>query len=126
MAITVVLAVGWDPWLLAAQNSSWRAAGYFTVSASSISEAFRQFETGDFDLVLLGSAISRAKQKSLTRQIRETGARAPVIDAADFPDDVALFKKAVSKIAANPRSVSSTKLPETQEPNGPFVVLSAG
>lgn len=109
MGITVVLAVGWDPWLLAAQNSAWRAAGYIAVSASSIVEAFQHFKGGDFDLVLLGSAISRQERQILTRQIRETGAKAPVIDAAVLPDDFKSLKDAVSSVTANPISVAPAK-----------------
>ena len=109
MGITVVLAVGWDPWLLAAQNSAWRAAGYIAVSASSIAEALQHFKGGDFDLVLLGSAISRQEQEILTRQIRETGARAPVIDTASLPADFKSLKDAVSRVTAKPIPVSPAK-----------------
>jgi DNA-binding NtrC family response regulator len=111
MAITVVLAVGWDTWLLAAQNSAWREAGYIAVSTSSITEAFQHFKGGDFDLVLLGSAISRQERETLTRQIRETGAKAPVIDTADLPDNFKSLKDAVSRVTANPIPVSAVKLP---------------
>jgi hypothetical protein len=70
-------------------------------------------------------SVSRAEQEVLTRQIRETGAKAPVVDAADLPDDFVSFEKAVGKIAANPISVSSAKLPKKQERTDRFVVLSA-
>jgi DNA-binding NtrC family response regulator len=100
MAITVVLTVGWDPWILAAQSTAWRAAGYIAVSASSIVEAIRHFKAGDFDVVLLGKAMSRHERESLTRQIRGTGASAPVIDTTDLPDDFESLEKAVGQIAS--------------------------
>jgi DNA-binding response OmpR family regulator len=115
MAITVVLAVGWDPWLLAAQDSAWRAAGYIAVSVSSISEAFRHFKAGDFDLVVLGNSISREERQRLTRQIRDTGAKAPVIDISDVPIDLASVEKVVGETTLKPMLISSAKWPQKQE-----------
>src|ERR1700687_6309896 len=115
MSITVVLTVGWDPWLLAAQNSAWRAAGYIAVSAATISEAFRHFKAGDFDLVLLGKSVSREERKRLTRQIRDTGAWAPVVDTANLPDDFASLERAVDQVAAKPVSVSSVESPRRHQ-----------
>lgn len=115
MAITVVLAVGWDPWLLAAQNSSWRAAGFIAVTASSISEALRYFKAGDFDLVLLGNSIPREQRQSLTHQIRDTGAKAPVIEISNVQWDLASVQKAMEQATTKPISVSSLKRPRKQE-----------
>jgi DNA-binding response OmpR family regulator len=58
MSLTVVLAVGLDPWLLATHTRDWRSAGYFVVSAYSIGEAFNLFNDSDFDLVVLSDSVS--------------------------------------------------------------------
>jgi hypothetical protein len=78
MPVTVVLAVGLDPWLLASQNRIWRSAGYFVVSADSIAEAIDLFNDGDFDLVVLGDCISVESREKLTSMIRASGSQTPV------------------------------------------------
>lgn len=83
MPITVVLAVGLDPWLLASHNSTWRSAGYIVVPSDSIKEAMDHFKSGDFDLVLLGSLISAENKERLTSLIRASSSRTPVICVAN-------------------------------------------
>ena len=78
MAVTVVLAVGLDSWLLATENRTWRSAGCFVVSAESIAEAIRLFNDGDFDLVVVGDCISVEKRERLTSMIRTLGSQTPV------------------------------------------------
>jgi hypothetical protein len=125
MALTVVLAVGWNPWLLAAHDSAWRAAGYIAVPTSSIAEAFHHFKGGDFDLVLLGSGISHQEREILTRQIRETGAKAPVIDTGDLPDDFDSLKDAVSLVTANRIPVSPVRFAPTKKSATRLATLTA-
>ena len=61
MPLTVVLAVGVDSYLFGPQRAIWQSAGLFVTSAGSMREAIDQFRFGDFDLVLLGHSIERAK-----------------------------------------------------------------
>jgi len=78
MPLTVVLAVGLDPWLLATHTRAWRSAGYFVVSAYSIGEAIDLFKDGDFDLVVLGKSISNDNRDRLISLIRASGSQTPV------------------------------------------------
>ena len=77
--LTVVLAVGLEPSLLATQSTEWKSAGYIVQSAGSIREAINHFRDGDFDLVLLGNSISPENKERLTLLIRTSGAQTPVV-----------------------------------------------
>jgi hypothetical protein len=79
MHMTLVLAVGLDPWLLVTHTRVWRSAGYFVVSADSIGEAIDLFNDGDFDLVVLGPSISIENRETLTSLIRASCSRTPVV-----------------------------------------------
>lgn len=94
MPITVVLAVGLDPWLLAAQGPAWRSAGYILVTATSIREAIDRFQGGDFDLVLLGKFISLEDQQRLTLLIRAAGSQTPIVSISNAPGSHDLFADA--------------------------------
>jgi DNA-binding response OmpR family regulator len=78
MPLTVVLAVGLDPWLLTAHTRDCISAGYFVVSAYSIVEAIDLFNGGDFDLVVLGDSVSMENRQKLTSLIRASGSQTPV------------------------------------------------
>ena len=88
MLLTVVLAVGLEPSLLATQSTEWKSAGYIVQSAGSLREAIGHFRDGDFDLVLLGNSISVENRERLTFLIRASGAQTPVVlmesRSADF------------------------------------------
>jgi len=79
MRLTVVLAVGQERSLLAAQSAEWKSAGYIVQCADSIREAINHSKAGDFDLVLLGGAISPENRERLTFLIRASGAQTPVV-----------------------------------------------
>jgi DNA-binding NtrC family response regulator len=79
MAVTVVLAVGLDPWMLMAQDSAWRSEGYIVIPVHSIRDAIDHFKAGDFDLVLLGHSMTIESQERLTYLIRASGSRTPVV-----------------------------------------------
>jgi len=79
MLLTVVLAVGLEPSLLATQSTEWKSAGYIVQSAGSLREAIGHFRDGDFDLVLLGNSISVENRERLTFLIRASGAQTPVV-----------------------------------------------
>ena len=79
MHLTVVLAVGAEPSLLAIQSTEWKAAGYIIQFAGSIKDAINHFRAGDFDLVLLGNSISPENKERLTFLIRASGAQTPVV-----------------------------------------------
>jgi hypothetical protein len=87
MSLSVVLAVGMDPWLLAAQSSHWKSAGYVVVPASSTKEAIDDFKAGDFDLVMLGQSVSAEQRQLLTFLIRDSGSRTPVACPSDSSYD---------------------------------------
>jgi len=97
MPVTVVLAVGLDPWLLATQNRIWRSVGYYVVPADSMAEAIHLFNDGDFDLVVLGDCISIENREKLISMIRAAGARTPVAFIGHSPHDSAWFVDATLK-----------------------------
>jgi len=89
MPITVVLAIGFDPWLFEIERTVSQSAGYFVTPASSVREGIERFECGDFDLVLLGPSIAADCREKLTRLIRASGSRIPVVcmnDASSHGD----------------------------------------
>jgi len=79
MPITVVLAVGLDPWLLSAQSSVWKSAGFIVVPVNSIKAAIDHFRVGDFDLVMLGHGFPIETKERLTLLIKSSGSRTPVV-----------------------------------------------
>jgi hypothetical protein len=83
MPITVALAIGFDPWLLASKNSAWRSAGCFVTEADSVAEAIDQLKSGDFDLILLDRSISPSKREDLTTLVRASGSLVPVVCLTD-------------------------------------------
>jgi DNA-binding response OmpR family regulator len=84
MSITVILAVGVDPWLLAAQDAAWRSAGFVVVAAGTVRDAIVHFQASDFDLVLLGHAIPAESKDRLTSLIRASSSLTPVVSIADL------------------------------------------
>jgi hypothetical protein len=94
MAITVVLAVGLDSWLLATQSSVWRTAGYIVIPVATIREAIDHFRIGDFDLVLMGNSISTENKERLAFLIRSSGSPTPVISIASPSGDCDPFADA--------------------------------
>ena len=94
MAVTVVLAVGLDPWMLMAQDSLWRSEGYIVIPAQSVRDAFDHFKAGDFDLVLLGHSIPLENKERLTSLIRVCGDYTPVVSIAGSGDDYHIFADA--------------------------------
>jgi DNA-binding NtrC family response regulator len=83
MFLTVILAVGLDPWQLTTQGPRWKSEGYISIAVTSIREAIKHFKAGDFDLVLLGQSISPEDKERLTYLIRTSGAQTPVVCIAD-------------------------------------------
>jgi DNA-binding response OmpR family regulator len=97
MSITVVLAIGMDSWVLEAQRKAWQSAGYFVTSAGSIRDAIDDFQSGDFDLVLMSHSIPTEKRERLTSMIRATGSRVPVVCVTNSPSDWESFAGATVK-----------------------------
>jgi len=95
MPITVVLAVGLDPWQLAAQTSHLKSAGFFFIPAGSIPEAVNHFKSGDFDIVLLGHSMSIEDKERLVFLIRRSGSRTPVVCIGTSPSDCESFADAM-------------------------------
>jgi hypothetical protein len=85
MAITVVLAIGIDPWLFEAQRSVWRSAGFFVTSVGAMDDSFKG---SDFDVVLLGDSLPTESLNDITDSIREFGSEVPVIRLSDLPNVV--------------------------------------
>jgi DNA-binding response OmpR family regulator len=79
MSVTVVLAIGFDPWLLESQRAVWRSSGHFVTPAGSLGEAIDQFRDGDFDAVLLGEALSAEGRERVISSILGSGSRVPVL-----------------------------------------------
>ncbi len=91
MPQTLVLSVGLDPQLLGTRDLILQSAGYIVVSTYSMREAVDRFRQGDFDLVLLCQSIPAKERERLTRWIRASGSRIPVVSVSGnlCPGDVA-------------------------------------
>jgi DNA-binding response OmpR family regulator len=87
MAVTVVLAVGMDSWLLTAQSTVWKSAGFIVIPVNSIKAAIDHFKVGDFDLVLLGNSFPIEIKERLTFLIKSSGSRTPVICLSNSSGD---------------------------------------
>jgi DNA-binding NtrC family response regulator len=79
MPITVVLAIGFDPWLFESKRSIWQSSGFFVTPTGTVKEAISHFSDGDFDAVLLGGALSAASRERIISLIRSAGATIPVV-----------------------------------------------
>lgn len=97
MPVTVVLAVGVDPWLIAAQDRIWSSAGYFVVSADSLEDAINLFYDGDFDIVVVGHCISVENRERLTSLIRASGSKTPVAFIGNSSHDSGWFEGSTLK-----------------------------
>ena len=84
MPISVVLAIGFDPWLLESQRTAWRSAGCFVTAAKSNRDAMGHLRRGDFDLILLDQRINR---EGMTSLVRACGSLTPVVCITDPPND---------------------------------------
>jgi CheY-like chemotaxis protein len=82
MPLTIVLAVGTDPWLLNTRSLVLQSAGYMVESALSVKEAVDRFQSGDFDLVLLCHSVPRKDRDRLTSLIRASGSLTPIVSIA--------------------------------------------
>jgi len=91
MSITVVLGVGLDSWLLAANDAAWRSSGFIVVPAATVREAITHFQAGDFDLVLLGRSVSNESKERLSFLIHASGSQTPVVSIANLAGDLDLF-----------------------------------
>jgi DNA-binding response OmpR family regulator len=94
MTVTVVLAVGFDPWMLMALDSGWRSEGYIVIPVYSIQDAMDHFKSGDFDLVLLGSYMTTENKERLTFLIRTSGSATPVVCVSSSCDTSHAFADA--------------------------------
>ena len=118
MAIAVVLAIGFDPWLIEAQRTVWRSAGCFITAAQSMREALGEFMGGDFDLVLLDQSIPTEDRDRLTSWIRSSGSRTPVAcitDSSDNPEDLA-YSTIQNEPHALPRRIGELLATQTRKP----------
>ena len=91
MPPAVILSVGHHPALLETRNLILRAAGYKVEEAASIKQAIRQFQAGNFDLVLLCHSIPTTERERLAGLIRASGASTSVASIATIaggPEDV--------------------------------------
>ena len=79
MPVTVVLAIGFDPWVLESQRTVWRSSGHFVTPGGTIVEAIHQFRDGDFDAVLLGNSLSPKSRERIISLIRSSGSTIPVL-----------------------------------------------
>jgi CheY-like chemotaxis protein len=118
MAIAVVLAIGFDPWLFEAQRTVWRSAGCFVTAAGSMGDALGEFMGGDFDLVLLDHSIPAEDRDRLTYWIRASGSRTPVAcitDSSGNPEDLA-YSTIKDEPHALPQRVGELLATQTRKP----------
>lgn len=81
--LTLVLAVGSESSASMAQRDALKSAGYIVVSSASITEAFRYFQDGDFDLVVLYPSISVEDGLQLISLIRARRSLTPIACVAN-------------------------------------------
>jgi CheY-like chemotaxis protein len=82
MPLTLVLAVGLDPSLLATRTLVLESAGYTVASASSVKEGVDRLQAGDFDLVILCRSIPAKERERLSCLIRASGSHIPIVSTA--------------------------------------------
>jgi CheY-like chemotaxis protein len=82
MSQTLVLSVGSDPTELDTRDLILKSAGYIVVSVMSINEAVHLFQDGDFDLVILCQSLPIRDSERLTRFIRASGSRVPIVSVS--------------------------------------------
>lgn len=83
MPVTVVLAIGFDPWFFETQKAAWRSSGHFVTSEGNAGDAIHQFREGDFDAVLLGRALPPRTKEQIISQIRASGSSVPILCLAE-------------------------------------------
>jgi DNA-binding NtrC family response regulator len=101
MPVTVVLAVGLGPSLLANHGLNWQTAGYLVTHIGSIREAIVHIRDGNFDLVLLGRSIPADSRERLTFLIRASNSRIPVVCISDSASDCFSFADATIRDEPN-------------------------
>ena len=87
MSIALILAVGQDLLLLDTRSWILRAASYLVESALSPTQSINQFQTGDFDMVLLCHSIPLQERDRLACAIRSSGYRVPVVLVASVSQE---------------------------------------
>jgi CheY-like chemotaxis protein len=87
----IVLAVGFDPSLMTARMLVLQSAGYVVVRASSLKKTTDHLQSGDFDLVLLCHSVPATKRERLTKFIRASGSRIPIVSIAGSLGDCDAF-----------------------------------
>jgi len=88
MSLTLILAIGTDPWLFESQRTVWQAAGFFVTTVGALDQPTALFRSGDFDIVLLGSSLSDQDLNYITRSIRALGSRVPIIRMSELSNVV--------------------------------------
>ncbi len=83
MPVTVVLAIGFDPWVFESQRAVWQSAGHFVSPTGDVNEAISHFRDGDFDAVLLGGSLPPASRERIISLIRSSGSSVPVLCASE-------------------------------------------
>jgi DNA-binding response OmpR family regulator len=81
-----VLVVDDDPSIIELVETTLREEGYTTSKATSIAEAVRVFEEGDFGLAVLDIYLPDGTGLELAARIREKNPRLPVIIMTGTPD----------------------------------------
>jgi len=92
----MILAVGNDSVVLATRTAVLRTAGYLVDTVESASEAIARFHNGDFDLVLICHSVPTGERDWLTRVIRSTGSRTPILVVSPFSDARGLADEVIS------------------------------
>ena len=123
MAVTVVLAVGLDPWMLMAQDSLWRSEGYIVIPTQTVRDAIDHFKAGDFDLVLLGHRVPAESREQLAFLIRKSGSQIPVVSVtnsaggydafadATLIDEPNALLEGIGRLLTGPAIIPSAKVP---------------
>jgi CheY-like chemotaxis protein len=97
----IVLAVGFDPSLMTARMLVLQSAGYVVVRASSLKKTTDHLQSGDFDLVLLCHSVPATKRERLTKFIRASGSRIPIVSIAGSLGECDAFANATLEDGPN-------------------------
>jgi DNA-binding response OmpR family regulator len=79
MPLRLLLSVGADPELMKIRSLILLNAGYAVRDATSVRQALKVFEAGDFDLVLICHSIREQERLQLIEAIRVTSSSAKII-----------------------------------------------
>src|SRR5579883_1467225 len=75
-----ILSLATEPSLLTLRAMILQAAGYDVCSASNLLQVVEAYESGDFDLILIGHTINGKEKRRIATKLRELGTKGSVLE----------------------------------------------